>query len=463
MTDADMDELKARRICFNCVRESYLRGELKSKGKRKRCFYCKKTAATYSLEELSEPVSKAFEDHYLQLSDDPDDNGVPVIDAIEDATEIPREAAEDLQQVLADINYDHRAAKEGEDSPFSDDSFYEERGVSDFALKHEWDYFERSLKSEARFFSRSAATHLASVFSGIDKLVTHDGRPIVVDAGPGTAFDQIYRARVFQSDDELKNALCYPDKQLGSPAMPYASAGRMNARGISVFYGANDARVAIAEVRPPVGSQVAVARFEIIRRVRLLDLGALTSVSARISIFEPDSVQRLDRAFFLRTLTERIIQPVMPDDEAFEYLPTQAVADFLATENDPTLDGIVFPSVQAAGAALNIVLFHKAALVEAIDLPKSTEISASIGLHGSDGWERWYSVSEKAPSKEESDTDESLLFSPALFLAATRDLHSDVREATLRIDLASIKVHIVNKVQYECEEYDVRRHRSEKK
>jgi len=49
----------------------------------------------------------------------------------------------------------------------------------------------------------------------------------------------------------------------------------MNARGVSVFYGAIDPRVALAEVRPPVGSRVAVARFEIIRPLRLLDLNAL--------------------------------------------------------------------------------------------------------------------------------------------------------------------------------------------
>ena len=360
-------------------------------------------------------------------------------------------------------NYDHRAATQGEDSPFSDDSFYEEKGVSEWSWKFEWDNFERSLKSEARFFSRSAAAYLASVFVGIDKMVTHDGSPIIVDAGPSTAFNKIYRARVFQSHDKLKEALCYPDKQLGPPTMPNANAGRMNARGISVFYGANEAQVAIAEVRPPVGSQVAVARFEIIRRVRLLNLAGLTSVNACVSIFEVDSVQRLERASFLRTLTERMTRPVMPDDEAFEYLPTQAVADFLATENDPTVDGVLFPSAQAAGAALNIILFHKAALVEAIDFPNGTEISASTGLHGSDGWEPWYSVSEKVPLKEKGDTDESALFSAALFVDASRDLRSDSREPTLRIDLDSIKVHVVNKVQFECEEHNVHRHRSEKK
>ncbi|MFK4535162.1 hypothetical protein ABIA00_003345 [Bradyrhizobium ottawaense] len=55
---------------------------------------------------------------------------------------------------------------------------------------------------------------------------------------------------------------------------------------------------------------------------------------------------------FLRTLSARITRPVMPDDEHFEYLATQAVADFLATESSVPIDGIIFPSVQAAGDVL---------------------------------------------------------------------------------------------------------------
>ena len=41
----------------------------------------------------------------------------------------------------------------------------------------------------------------------------------------------------------------------------------------------------------------------------------------------------------------------MPDDEAFDYLATQAIADFLATENEPRLDGIIFQSAQSKEAA----------------------------------------------------------------------------------------------------------------
>lgn len=238
---------------------------------------------------------------------------------------------------------------------------------------------QRSLKTEARFFSQKAAAFLASIFKDIDKISASGGRTLVIDAGPGTSLSALYRARVFQSDDTLKAALCRPDQQVGSPPARFAGAGRMNARGISVFYGANEPKVAIAEVRPPVGSRVTVARFEIIRPLRLLDLTALGAVAEHGSVFDPDFAHRMERAMFMRSLSRHITRPVMPDDESFEYLATQAIADFLATENEPQLDGIVFPSVRAAGDALNVVLFHKAARVEAIKLPAGTEIEARTG------------------------------------------------------------------------------------
>src|SRR3546814_2510266 len=69
----------------------------------------------------------------------------------------------------------------------------------------------------------------------------------------------------------------------------------------------------------------------------------------------------------------------MPSDEALEYLVTQAIADFLAVMAIPSIDGIVFPSVQSSGDAFNVILFHKAARVEEIELPKGMELSASYG------------------------------------------------------------------------------------
>jgi hypothetical protein len=169
----------------------------------------------------------------------------------------------------------------------------------------------------------------------------------------------------------------------------------MNARGISVFYGANSAEVALAEVRPPVGSQVAIARFEVVRPIRLLDLTAFDTLRMSGSIFDPAHVGRLKRANFLRSLSKRMTRPVMPDDETFEYIVTQAVADFLATTPNMKIDGIIFPSAQVAGEALNIVLFHKAACVEIVELPQDTTIKVSLEYRTEDGWEREYTVTEQ--------------------------------------------------------------------
>ena len=481
-SDDDIDDLKAKRLCHQCVGEKYLGDEVRRKGRGGQCSYCGRSARSYAIEEIAERVETAFEQHFRRTSDQPtswqqsllsdresdyewERDGEPVVWAIANAAEIPEQAAQDIQAILDDKYGDFDAAAMGEETEFCSWSFYEEKGPSDHMWQEEWSSFERSLKTEARFFSRSAAAHLASIFSGIDKMSTTDGRPLVIDAGPQTALTAVFRARVFQSDEKLVEALCRPDCHLGSPPAVLAVAGRMNARGISVFYGANDPGVAIAEVRPPVGSQVAVARFDIVRPLRLLDLTAFSAVTENGSVFDPGWAARLERATFLRSLSQRITKPVMPDDEVFEYLPTQAIADFLATENEPVLDGIVFPSVQAAGDGLNVVLFHKAARVEAMEIPEGTEIEASTGHTSEDGWEADYSVSERVPSKKppkEKDDEDQWPDLSKFVTAASLAHDADPQSATLRIDLELVKVHVVRGVQFQCDAHDVRRHRWEK-
>jgi hypothetical protein len=284
----------------------------------------------------------------------------------------------------------------------------------------------------------------------------------VLDAGPQFELNHLYRARVFQSIERLNDALCRPDLHLGSPPANLASAGRMNARGISVFYGATDADVAIAEVRPPVGSRAAVGKFCIIRPLRLLDLTALKYVQDGGSVFDPTLKRRLERVAFLRSLEQRMTRPVMPNDEAFDYLATQAIADFLATENAPQLDGIIFRSAQVKDGR-NVVLFHKAARVEGMDLPNGTEIGASAGFNTEEEWEDDYSVTEIVPPitpPEKSDDDFPYILMHSGPFSFEDD---DFRESTLRVDPKSIAVHHVEWVEYKCTIHNVDRNRSEKR
>jgi hypothetical protein len=317
----------------------------------------------------------------------------------------------------------------------------------------DWRSFENSLQTEARFFSRTAANHLTSIFDGIGELRTRDGRPLVVNVGPGADFHTLYRARVFQSDDKLEAALGRPDIYLGSPLAPLAAAGRMNAHGISVFHGANNQQAAVAEVRPPVGSHVAVAQFEIIRKLRLLDLTALSNCRVTGSLFDFGLAGRMEAAVFLRSLSERITRSVMPDDEPFEYLATQAIVDFLATEASVPIDGIIFPSAQAVGHILNVVLFHRAARVERLHVPEGTEISASTGRWAEDGWQDDYEVLEKVPPSHESGWPHfAISFAPG---------DDDWRDDSLRIVPESVVVHRVRRVEFTTDEFRVNRYRRE--
>ncbi len=486
MIEEDIVKLKSKVVCFSCIGEEYLKNEVLMNGARNKCSYCGKHEKSFSIGDMASRVKVSFEVHYIRTANEPDGfelmlckdkesnydwerEGEPVDIAIMNAARIRKKAAQDIQKILEHENMDYDASVAGIETEYSDESYYKLReiGVGDWHRK--WEYYEQRLKTESRLLSRESAKFLANIFDGIDNLRTTNGQPLVIDAGPKTEFNELYRARVFQSDEKLKAAICRPDTNLGSPPSSLASAGRMNAQGISVFYGANDPSVAIAEVRAPVGSRVAVARFKIIRPLRLLDLRALSDVTISGSIFDIKLASQLERAAFLRLFCRRISRPVMPNYEPFEYLATQSIADYLANENIIEMDGIVYPSIQAKCSSANVVLFHKAARVKPLDIAKGTKIDARTGQLGEEGWEEEYTVIEEVPVVFESNIRNMDTPSHFPYISGRQDTVDSVAESSnvdnrkfsLRVILDSIKVHRVLRVEHETEEFSVSRHTCE--
>ena len=76
----------------------------------------------------------------------------------------------------------------------------------------------------------------------------------------------------------------------------------------------------------------------------------------------------------------------MPDDEPFDYLPTQAIVDFLSALPEPTIDGLIYPSVQSGEKGKNVVLFHKASRVQEVPVTPGTKIEAHLGWDTEDGF-----------------------------------------------------------------------------
>ena len=459
------------KICHRCVREPFLRREIADRGAESDCSYCGRQAGTWDLEELADRVEVAFGQHYELTRPEPTSlersmvaasdfgwsrRGLPVVDAIAGAAEIPSGAAADVQRLLEDRHYDKHADRAGEETEFCAEAFYDERDVDGDGWREQWFQFERTIKTEARFFGHHAKELLTAAFGGIDdvdEMSVGGRRSPVVDIGPECGLKAVYRARVFQSEDALRKALCHPDRELGPPPADLATAGRMNARGIAVFYGATDEQVAIAEVRPAVGSLVAVARFEIVRPLRILSLGNLGFANADGSIFDEAYAALRQRAAFLQTLSDRLCETVLPADRELDYLPTQAVADFLATENDPRLDGVAYPSTQILGSGQNVVLFHKVARVEEPDLPVGTVVEATGSVDG-DGVYTGYHVTETVPAddgggaprarrREDPDPWED----------------ADYREPTLRVVPDPPRVHGVTGVDVTTDTHPVSRTR----
>ena len=388
--------------------------------------------------------------------------GETIIDLIQNHAEVEPAVAEDIQVVLERRHYDVELARMGEENPFGATAQYAESGVDDTEPRVGWLSFEHGLKTEARYFSRMAEWTLQSVFEGIAEHSTHGNRPIVVEAGPNTAMNAIYRARVFQSNERVEQALRRPDLEIGPPPSKFATAGRMNPHGISVFYGATDPMIALAEVRPPVASMVIVGRFELIRPLRLLDVEALRVLNVEGSVFDTTYFDRLQKAKFLKWLSQRITLPIMPDDEPYEYLPTQAIADFLAGNADPLLHGIVYPSVQGGAGKSNVVLFHKAARVQPMDIPNGTEISVSSAYFTEDGEEIDYRVSEEVPPPAASSRSLDVPGGSAIWAMPPESVEYDSRESFLKLDVSSLQVHHVRGITFKTDAYPVTRHRSNK-
>src|SRR6185437_1720161 len=90
----------------------------------------------------------------------------------------------------------------------------------------------------------------------------------VMEIGPECRIKAIYRARRADGRKAAEQIMTDP-RALERPPKELAIPGRMNAGGIPVFYGAIAEKVALAEVRPSVGSFVITGKFSVRRRLRV--------------------------------------------------------------------------------------------------------------------------------------------------------------------------------------------------
>ena len=456
------------RLCHRCVGEKTLKSTIKKIGTMADCSFCRKRVKTISLDQAAEIFDKVFEQNFVRTEDEPtgmeytmskesdyqwERSGEDIVELLQEVGHIEPEVAESIRQLLEDKHFDFDEAAMGEEGDFAPDSRYTDRKVESDEFHSEWRSFEESLKTKSRYFSKRATLTLLTLFNGIHRSTTAGNRPVILTAGPETSITSLFRARVFQDEEKLVRALERPDQEIGPPPPAAAVAGRMNARGISTFYGATDREVALSEVRPFVGSRVVTAKFDLLRPISLLDLEALSEVSASGSLFDDNHRYQMAKANFLQSLSQKMTAPVLPDAEIFEYLPTQVIAEYLASQVKPELDGILYPSAQTRNGKNNVVLFYESSLVEKLTTSDDNAIFVETEIQTADGPEPEYWVFQRTAPKEEA-TDATAPFAAGM---SQNGSLGDGRIPTLRIDLSSVEVHHIESVVYKHSDYQVHR------
>lgn len=447
-----------KRICGECVSDGFLKMVIgQSPTTTLACDYCGEVAETIEMDGLADYCDKAI-DEFFEVSSlcpavtiyDRTPDGEELPEVLEQIVGAPDDAISDLVELLTEWWFDRSSMEHryGEEPWFVEKTSFAE------PMNEAWTQMESSLRHQARYINPDATKMLESVFGSILDDRTHHGKDVVVECGPGCKIDRFFRARIFQTFGALERALSHPERHIGPPPPGIGVAGRMNAKGVSVFYGATDPEIAQSEVRPMVGCHIVIGEFMVIRKLRLLDLELLGEISLKPSSspFDPATVAEASRRDFLKILSQKMVMTVMPELEEQSYLITQAIADFLATHPKLNLDGILFPSAQKAMAnkqvaGRNVILFNKASTV--LNAEEDFDREASVHLWDTDEDGTRF-VPQVWATEHPKDEETNLPFwvipvtnHPALELNCTSIEIREVREIKYRSYSYPVDFHIV--------------------
>ncbi len=464
-------------VCHACIGDRYLKSEIRRGGTVQTCMICSKRKRAIDVGDLCDRVHQVITEEFDRTASEPESwtpykeanvdwerNGEPIDQVLYEVLECDEPLIEVLKEELSNQHHSFDDAASGEEDPYGDEAHYEPSEPNDIEFRDAWSTFETEIRTRARFFSSKPESILDDIFSDLNRFRTHT-KSLFQKAGPNTKTEVLYRARRASDLKEIGHIVEHPARELCAPPSRSTGSGRMNPRWISMFYGAFDPDTCIAEIRPPVGSYAVVGKFTIVRKLRLLRLDALQHLFVKeASYFDPEFRHLRDKARFLRRLVAIMSRPVMPTDEDYQYLPTQAVAEYLSEKLKPRLDGLIFPSSQRDGHGENVVLFRRASTVEP-DGNDELDMETNFGSSPPDDpyfevivWSRKKSASRTTVEERPIWGEEA-----QTHFFENRTLWSDLAEDSvekpaLRVDQDAIEVRTIKAVEYNTETGRVHRY-----
>lgn len=402
-------------VCSDCIGEQFLKDKIDNLNNLHQCLICHKANNSLPIDELAKLIRNVLETNFQLTSNEPDaweyalikdpelnyewyQDGYPIKETIIDILCIDDNGlAEEIIEHLGQYSPSYEDVLCGEIDPYEYESHYIEKDVDDYEHDELWNEFKNSVQSKARFLTPQTISTLQELFGDINSLCNHQKESVILKL-ESNGNNSIFRARTIGDLKDLGLIYSNPNKELGPPPSKYASSGRMNAKGISVFYGASCIKTCISEIRAPVGSLVVVGQFHVQKALNLLDLDKLANVFSRGSFFDPNSQKKWSRMSVLRKLSKQFIQPVLPTDVETDYLTTQVFSEFIANFLDEPIDGVIHTSSQYP-TGKNIVLFNH---VLKNDINELSEENDSIIKVDSDSITK-YRVKSYEPNVDEID------------------------------------------------------------
>lgn len=366
-------------IRLDCIGDAVLRDLLEGEAPdaKETCSHCGELGRCVSLGKLADFVHEKYQELFTPGEE------VPVFDAdsdkpryeqagdspsalIQEMTDADDEVCEALEAILSER--EEVDVRDGADALFDSGAQYELRSMEPWELRYVWENFCLRLKHERRFLGDDAKIALGQIFAALETAKESESVSPIVELEPGR---KIYRGRTARSEKEGAEIGREAPSRLGPPPIHSCPGGRMNPPGIPIFYGAFSRETCIAEVRASVGAFVVTAEFEATAKLRLLDLSVFDSPPPGGSLFRPGLYDEVAGWLFMRELERMLRQPVQPHDEAIEYVPTQAVAEYVHKVLE--FDGLVYAPAQLAlpddpdadlMSLKNVALFHGNGIVD---------------------------------------------------------------------------------------------------
>jgi len=144
-----------------------------------------------------------------------------------------------------------------------------------------------------------------------------------------------------------------PPQEIDAPPAGKALEGRINPKGISYLYLANDIKTAISEVRPWLKQSVTVGWFSVNRDLTVIDASKDKHSRHFLSEKKIEEPSEQWEPFVWRDINNSFSTPVSVGEEHNYYVPTQYLSEYFKNAG---YDGIIYKSFLTKDG-YNVVLF----------------------------------------------------------------------------------------------------------